>query len=118
MEPAEAPEAGGRALWVTRALDVLTASGWPLTQVAGLAVGPSVFPSESGPHCVYRCPLRLWGPLFFFENRLFVFGCAGSLSAQAFPWLWRAGAAQRLRCPACSLQCLLWQCTGARGQAW
>ena len=40
MEPAEAPEAGGRALRVTKALDVLTASGWPLTQVAGLAVGP------------------------------------------------------------------------------
>lgn len=49
--------------------------GWP-----ALVWGPSVFPSESGPHCVYRSPLQRWVPLFFFENRLLVFGCAGSSS--------------------------------------
>lgn len=67
MEPAEAPEASGRACRVTRALDVLTASGWPLTQVAGF-----------GPLCLSLrvwCSSRFIGvlsssgfPVFFFEN--------------------------------------------------
>lgn len=87
MELAEAPEAGGRARRGTRALDVLTASGWPLARVAGLGVGPfcpspgpSVFPRGSGSDRVCRQRLQLWISPLVFLTCLFIFGCARRLS--------------------------------------
>ena len=55
VELAEASEAGGRARWRARALGVLTASGWPLAQMAGRGLRP--FCPSPRPLCL---SLRVW----------------------------------------------------------